>query len=118
MSRRTSFLGLGNEYCASAVGEDPGSEVQAERRSIYTLAYLQLPGDPSSPSSKKIRKGHPFQGPRVSSYLKLGNEFSEEVHVLTKQETLLGKGSLDGQQQDKGAQEHGSAAWLTVSGFR
>ena len=55
MSRRTSFLGLGNEYCASAVGEDPGSEVQAERRSIYTLAYLQLPGDPTSlPGDRRI----------------------------------------------------------------
>ena len=53
------------------------------------------------------RKGDPFQGPKLSSYLTLRNELSEETRVLTKQETLLGKG----------AQETHSAAWLTVSGF-
>lgn len=37
MSRRTPFLGLGNKCCASAVGEDPGSEVKAERRSATPL---------------------------------------------------------------------------------
>ena len=31
-------------------------------------------------------RGDPFQGPRVGS-LTLGNELSEETHVLTKQET-------------------------------
>ena len=35
----------------------------------------------------------PFQGPRVGSGLTLGNELSEETHVLTKEETLLGKGA-------------------------
>ena len=54
-----------------------------------------------------FRKADPFQGPRVGSCLTLRNELSEETRVLTKQETLLGKG----------AQETHSAAWLTVSGF-
>ena len=38
------------------------------------------------------RKGDPFQDPRVRSCLTLGNELSEETHVLTKQKTLLGRG--------------------------
>ena len=37
MSRWTSFLSLGNKYCASPVGEDPGSEVKAESRSIHSF---------------------------------------------------------------------------------
>ena len=34
------------------------------------------------------RKGDPFQGPKPGSCLTLGNELSEETHVLTKQEIL------------------------------
>ena len=37
------------------------------------------------------RKGEPFQGPKLGSCLTLGHELSEETHVLTKQEILLGK---------------------------
>jgi len=39
------------------------------------------------------RKGDHFQGPKLGSCLTLGNELSEETHVLTKQEVLLGKGT-------------------------
>ena len=39
------------------------------------------------------RKRDPFQGPKLGSCLTLGNELSEEAHVLTKQEILLGKGA-------------------------
>ena len=39
------------------------------------------------------RKGDPFQGPKLGSCLTLGNELSEETHVPTKQEILLGKGT-------------------------
>ena len=39
------------------------------------------------------RKTDPFQGPKLGSCLTLGNELSEETHVLTKQEILLGKGT-------------------------
>ena len=39
------------------------------------------------------RKGDPFQGPKLGFCLTLGNELSEETHVLTKQEILLGKGT-------------------------
>ena len=38
-------------------------------------------------------KGNPFQGPKLGSCLTLGSELSEEAHVLTKQEILLGKGT-------------------------
>ena len=37
------------------------------------------------------RKGDPFQGPKVGSYLTLRNELSELTHMLTKQGTLLGR---------------------------
>ena len=39
------------------------------------------------------RKGDPFQGPKLSSCPTLRNELSEETHVLTKQDSLLGKGT-------------------------
>ena len=38
-------------------------------------------------------KGGPFPGPELSSCLTLRNELSEETHVLTKQKTLLGRGT-------------------------
>ena len=39
------------------------------------------------------RKEDLFQGPKLGSCLTLGNELSEEIHVLTEQEILLGKGT-------------------------
>ena len=52
---------------------------------------------PSLPCSSKsdncCRKRDPFQSPRAGSCLTLGNELSEETHVLTKQKTLLGRGA-------------------------
>ena len=39
------------------------------------------------------RKEDPFQGPKLGSCLTLGNELSEEIHLLTKQEIFLGKGT-------------------------
>ena len=47
----------------------------------------------ASEFSKCCRKGNPFQGPKLGSCLTLGNELSEGTHLLTKQETLLGKGT-------------------------
>jgi len=37
------------------------------------------------------RKEDPFQGPKLGSCLTLGNELSDETHLLPKQEILLGK---------------------------
>ena len=39
------------------------------------------------------RKRDPFQDPKLGSCLTLRNELSEETHVLTKQEILLGRGT-------------------------
>ena len=39
------------------------------------------------------KKGDPFRGLRVGSCLTLKNELSKEIHVLTKYETLLGRGA-------------------------
>ena len=44
-------------------------------------------------SAKVLQERDPFQGPKLGSCLTLGNELSEETHVLTKQEILLGKGT-------------------------
>ena len=43
------------------------------------------------------RKGDPFQDPKMGSCLTLRNELSDKF-VLTKQEILLGKGHLGGEQ--------------------
>ena len=40
-----------------------------------------------------LQEGDPFQGLKLGSCLTLGNELSEETHVLTEQEILLGKGT-------------------------
>ena len=57
-------------------------------------------------------KGDPFQGRKLGSCLILGNELSEETHVLTKQEILLGRAPGGGEQEGKGTQKNSSAAWL------
>ena len=54
----------------------------------------------------------------MGSYLTLGTELSKETHVLSKQETLLGRGI---QVESSGVREPRRTAlpatWLTVSGF-
>lgn len=51
----------------------------------------------------------------MGSCLTLGNELSEQKHMLTKQKTFFGK-SCPGR-EGKGTQESYSAMWLKVSGF-
>ena len=58
------------------------------------------------------RKRDLFQGPKVGSCLALGNELSEETHVL-KAKGFIGKGHLRRKQQGKGTLESCSAMWLT-----
>ena len=65
----------------------------------------------------RCRKGDTFQGPREGSCLTLGNELSEETHVLTKAKDFIGKGHLGGEQQGKGTQENCSVTWFAVSSF-
>ena len=64
-----------------------------------------------------VGRGDPFQGPKVGSCLTLRNELSKETYVLTKQETLLGRGARGRWQEGKGTQEDCSATWFTVLGF-
>ena len=59
------------------------------------------------------RKEDPFQGPELGSCLTVRNELSEETHVLTKQEILLGKGT---RVENSRVREPRRTA-LTVSGF-
>ena len=67
------------------------------------------------------RKGDPFQGPKLGSCLTLGDELSEETHVLTKQEILLGKGARGraagwGSPGECHNESHGCASfWLCLS---
>ena len=62
--------------------------------SLQTAVLLHTAREDSRVSpSFWCRKGDPFQGPKWSFCLTLGNELSEEKHILTKQETLLGRGA-------------------------
>ena len=63
------------------------------------------------------KMGDHFQDPRVGSCLTLGNELSKETHVLTKQETLLGRGTWV-EQEGKGTQENCSAMQFAAFGSR
>ena len=62
------------------------------------------------------RKADPFQGPKLGSCLMVGNELSEETHVLTEQETLLGKGtrveSSRVREPKRTALPHGPQCWV------
>ena len=60
------------------------------RRVLYQLSHK---GSPRILEWVYCRKGDPFQGPELGSCLMFGNELSEETHMLTKQEILLGKGT-------------------------
>ena len=52
----------------------------------------------------------------MGSCLTLGNELSEETHVLTKQETLLGRGAWAENRRvgepQRTALPHGSQSWV------
>ena len=61
------------------------------RLSDWTELNWNVPWTARRPSC--CRKGDLFQGPKLGSCLTLGNELSEETHVLTKQDILLGKGT-------------------------
>ena len=56
-----------------------------------------------------------FQGSRAGFCLTLGNEFSETC--ADKARAFIRKGCPGREQQRKGTQENGSAAWLTDSDF-
>ena len=53
----------------------------------------RLSYDSAVPFLDTLQEGEPLPSPKLGSCLTLGNELSEETHVLTKQEMLLGKGA-------------------------
>ena len=61
--------------------------------SAEPIGLVMMRGVTPAALSMCCRKGDPFQGLTLGSCLTLGNELSEETHVLTKQEILLGKGT-------------------------
>ena len=78
---------------------------------FFFLTHTLLPVVPIC-----CRKGDPFQGPKLGSCLTLRNELSEETHLLTKQEILLGKGtrveSSRIREPRRTALPHGSQSWV------
>ncbi|XP_067562709.1 uncharacterized protein [Pseudorca crassidens] len=66
-------------------------------RGHWVITLIGSPHVSTDPLLRKVwyRKGDAFQGPRVGSCLTLGNELSEETHVLIKQETLLGRSAWE-----------------------
>ena len=60
---------------------------------LVILLYTSDDVTPCSVASHCCSKEDPFQGPKLDSCLTLRNELSEETHVLTKQETVLGMGT-------------------------
>ena len=76
-------------------GIEPGSS--ALQADSLPAGLLGKPSDAERSASVRwcqicCRKGDPFQGLRVGSCLTRGNELLEEIRVLTKQETFLGRG--------------------------
>ena len=67
------------------------SETEVLSSLLFCQTWLHLPRSPFWELYN--RKGDPFQVPRLGSCLTLGNEVSKEIPMLTKQETLLGRGS-------------------------
>ena len=57
-------------------------------------------------------QGDPLQGLRVGSYLTFQNELSKEMHILTKQKTILGRGA---QMESRRVREPRRAALLCGS---
>ena len=62
------------------------------------------------------RKGDPFQGLKLGSCLTLRKELSKETYVLTKQESLLGKGTRVESRREREPRRtvlpHGSQSWV------
>ena len=58
-----------------------------------------------------LQEGRPLPGPQKGLLSNTGNDVSEETHLLTKPQTLLGS------QAHAESQKSCSAAWFTVLGF-
>ena len=67
------------------------SQLQTQRNVIFPPRVVLYQAWLCVSRSQCCRKEDTFQGPRVGSCLTLGKELSKETHMLTKQETLLGR---------------------------
>ena len=101
--------------CLSCSGGRKGFSAPTDLPVGLPHPYQQVPAFPARPLWY-CRQGDPFQGLRVGSCLTLRNELSEETHVLTELETLLGRGLLGGEQEGKGTQENCSVSSLGFYG--
>ena len=88
--RRTDYLTL--KYAILAWGAEGNGDLVSPGRTLYLALNCLKEFRKGAFASVAINKD-PFQGLRVSSFVTLRNEFSENKLVLTKQETLLGRGT-------------------------
>ena len=88
----------------SASGGDQGQKGPSCGHWVWSIGrqagpeYLEcqdvsLSEEESHQSRHLLQEGGLLLGLKLGSCLTLGNELSEETHVLTKQEILLGKGT-------------------------
>ena len=75
-----SSSGICHILAVSKCQTGPGPEIG---RNLPLWYHIQL----------RFQEGGPLPGPKEGSCLTLGNELSKETHVLTKQETSLGRGT-------------------------
>ena len=80
----------------------------------HTIQSITIP----SASCYCCRKGDTFQGLRVGSCLTLRSELSKETHMLTKQETLWGRGSwAESSRVREPRRTAWPCTWLALLGF-
>ena len=60
---------------------------------VIPLWRLSFISETQKSRNQVLQEGGPLPGPESGLCLSLGNELSKERHVLTKQETLLGRGA-------------------------
>ena len=83
-------------------------------RSVITPSWLILE---NILLAHLLQEGDPLQDPTVSSYPTLRNELSEEIHMKTKQETLLWRGVQSESSRLRKARRAALPKWLTDSGL-
>ena len=77
--------------------QGPGREAGLAVVSLIGLPFWRVPltmvlqPGGGTENALMLQEGGSLPGPRVGSCLTLGNELSKEIHVLTRQETLLGR---------------------------
>ena len=78
---------------------------------------MATPNIKRSETAELLQEGGPLPGHETELCLTLGNELSEETHVLTKQEILLGKGTRGESSRVREPRRTALSPWLAMSGF-